>query len=113
LVGGWLLVYAARQVVRQREVVFVAVSGRARTLWRQRLRVLLAVPGVGPHRARLFLVHFGSIEAVVLAGLEELTDIRGIGSPTAGRIREVVADVTVGVCSAESLIDACNQALVL
>ena len=86
-----LLVYAARQVVRQREVVFVAVQRRARTLWRQRLRVLAAIPGVGAHRARMLLDHFGSIEAAVLAGVEELAEVPGVGPQTAARIRKVVA----------------------
>ncbi|MCL4181674.1 MAG: nuclease [Verrucomicrobia bacterium] len=93
-----LLVYAGRQVMRQREVVFVAVPRRARTLLRQRLRVLSAIPGVGARRARMLLEHFGSIEAVVLAGVEELAEVRGVGPQTAARIRKVVAAGSQAPC---------------
>jgi len=86
-----LLVYAARQVRRQREGVFVPVGRRPRTLERQRLRILAALPGVGSHRARLLLEHFGSVEAVILATEEELMDVPGIGGQTAQRIRKLVA----------------------
>ena len=85
-----LLIYAARQLTRQRETVFVPIRRRARTLERQRIQVLAALPGVGAHRARLLLKHFGSIEAVVLAGEDELIGVQGIGPRTAGRVRKVV-----------------------
>ena len=86
-----LLRFAAQQARRQRETVFVPARRRPRTLERQRIVVLAALPGVGAHRARLLLEHFGSVEAVVLAGEEELTEVVGIGSQTARGIRKVVA----------------------
>jgi ERCC4-type nuclease len=91
-----MLVYAARQVRRQRESVFVPVGRRPRTLERQRLRVLATLPGVGAHRARLLLEHFGSIESVVLATGEELRGVQGIGEQTAQRIRSLVVGQGVG-----------------
>ena len=56
---------------------------------RQRVQVLAALPGVGG-RARSLLEHFGSIEAVMLAGEEELVEVPEIGPHTAGHIRKVV-----------------------
>jgi ERCC4-type nuclease len=85
-----LLVYAAKQVARQREVVFVPAQRRPRTLERQRVQVLAGLPGVGAYRAQGLLEHFGSIEAVVLAGVDELEEVKGIGPHTAAGIRRIV-----------------------
>jgi DNA excision repair protein ERCC-4 len=86
-----LLRYAAGQASRERDSVVIPARRRPRTLERQRLRVLAGLPGVGAYRARLLLNHFGSIEAVVLAGTDELTEVNGIGPHTAKTIRRVVA----------------------
>jgi DNA excision repair protein ERCC-4 len=86
-----LLRYAAGQVSRERDSLVIPARRRPRTLERQRVRVLAGLPGVGAHRARQLLNHFGSIEAVVLAGPEELTEVSGIGLHTATTIRRVVA----------------------
>jgi len=86
-----LLIYAANQVGRRRDVVFVPAGRRARTLERQRIRMLAALPRIGPHRARILLNHFGSIAAVVQAAREELMEVRGIGEQIAREIREFVA----------------------
>jgi DNA excision repair protein ERCC-4 len=86
-----LLRYAAGQASRERDSVIIPVRRRPRTLERQRVRVLAGLPGVGAHRARQLLNHFGSIEAIVLAGVEELTEVMGIGPHTATTIRRVVA----------------------
>ncbi|MGC8988922.1 MAG: ERCC4 domain-containing protein [Verrucomicrobiia bacterium] len=86
-----LLTYAANQVGRRRDAVFVTAGRRARALERQRIRMLTALPRIGPHRARLLLNHFGSIAAVVQAAREELTEVRGIGEQIALEIRAFVA----------------------
>ncbi len=86
-----LLRYAACQARRQREFVCVSTRPRVRTLERQRLRVLAALPGVGAHRARLLLDYFGSIEAVVSAEEAEMISVRGIGAHTAKQIRRIVS----------------------
>lgn len=86
-----LLRYAAGQASRERDFLVIPARRRPRTLERQRVRVLAGLPGVGAHRAQQLLNHFGSIEAVVLAGPEELTEVQGIGPHTARSIRRVVA----------------------
>ena len=54
--------------------------------------ILQGMPGVGPERARQLLAHFGTVEAVVAADIEELTAVSGIGNGTArvihGAVRE-------------------------
>jgi ERCC4-type nuclease len=58
---------------------------------RQR-RVLQALPGVGPDRAKRLLAHFGSVRACLSADAEALAEIDGIGPATARRIVQAVED---------------------
>jgi ERCC4-type nuclease len=97
-----LLLYAAGQVSRHRDTVFIPLRRRARALERQRLLVLAALPGVGAHRARLLLEHFGSIESVILADQEDLTEVRGIGPHTAHQIRALVAAKPPGLPTSDA-----------
>ncbi len=48
--------------------------------------VLEDIPGVGAHRRRALLTHFGGIQGVRKAGVEELAGIPGINQQLAGRI---------------------------
>ncbi len=48
-----------------------------------------SVPGIGPAAARNLLQHFGSVEKVMIAPLEELMEVERVGARIAGRIREL------------------------
>jgi Fanconi anemia group M protein len=48
-----------------------------------------AFPEIGLKNARLLLAHFGSIQAIVNASLEELVAVKGIGEKTAVRVFEL------------------------
>ncbi|MDP2797460.1 MAG: DEAD/DEAH box helicase [Methanoregula sp.] len=48
--------------------------------------IISAFPEIGLKNARLLLAHFGSIQGVVNASLEELAAVKGIGEKTAGKI---------------------------
>ncbi len=50
--------------------------------------VLDAIPGIGPARRRWLLQHFGSLEAIRQASLEELTAAPGITKELAQKIKE-------------------------
>ena len=54
-------------------------------------RMLAALPQVGPHRAEMLLRHFGSVERLAAASVEELARVPGIGKVLARRIREAMA----------------------
>jgi len=86
-----LLIYAGQQINRRRDEIFIPARRPARSLERQRIQMLAALPGVGGHRARCLLEHFGSIEQVVRATERELIQVHGVGRQTAARIRVVVA----------------------
>ena len=51
--------------------------------------IISAFPDIGMKNARLLLAHFGSIQAVVNASLEELIAVKGIGEKTGQRVFEV------------------------
>ena len=48
--------------------------------------IISAFPEIGMKNARLLLAHFGSIQGIVNASLEELGAVKGIGEKTAGKI---------------------------
>jgi ERCC4-type nuclease len=63
----------------------------AKTLGEQQEYVVSSIADIGPVTARSLLDEFGSVEAVMTADEDDLTDAEGVGSVTAERIREVVA----------------------
>ena len=86
-----ILVYAGRQFSRlHRAEPAYAHRAKAKRLKTRRLRLLQSLPGVGPDRARNLLEHFGDVRSCLLATIEELIDVPGIGQKTAKAIQEVV-----------------------
>jgi ERCC4-related helicase len=51
--------------------------------------IISAFPEIGMKNARLLLSHFGSVQAISNAGLNELTAIKGIGERTAQKIYDL------------------------
>ncbi|MFB6136233.1 MAG: DEAD/DEAH box helicase [Halobacteriaceae archaeon] len=62
----------------------------AKTLAEQQEYVVSSIADIGPVTARSLLAHFGSVEAVLTAGEDDLREAEGVGEVTAARIREVV-----------------------
>ena len=85
-----LIVYAARQVQSLGKAGYPRPGYRPKTKKGRQLHILQGLPGVGPDRALRLLEKFGSVEAVMRAGLEDLMAIEGIGAKTADRIRWAV-----------------------
>ena len=67
-----------------------------KTLDEQQEYVVSSVAEVGPVTARALLESFGSVEAVVTAGEQELQEVEGVGPVTAQRVREVVGSEYAG-----------------
>jgi ERCC4-type nuclease len=63
----------------------------AKTLGEQQEYVVSSIADIGPVTAQSLLDEFGSVEAVMTAGEDELQAADGVGGVTAERIREVVA----------------------
>jgi excinuclease ABC subunit C len=47
-----------------------------------------AVQGIGPTRRKALLTHFGSIEAIRSASIEDLASVPGMNTAAAKRVRE-------------------------
>ena len=62
----------------------------ARTLKEQQEYLISSIPSVGPAVARNLLRHFGSVERIMVASLEELQHVELVGPKIAERIRELV-----------------------
>jgi ERCC4-type nuclease len=85
-----LMIYAARQVQRM-EAANPPFHGRKPKRKRTRqLRILQALPGIGPERAEQLLERFVTVEKVISATQQDLETIDGIGPKTASAIRSVL-----------------------
>ncbi len=92
-----LLVYAGRQVVRDRRLFWAnprPPPAGAAGPHRARLRLLCALPGIGPDLAARLLYHFGSVQAIAAALPPELMAVPGIGPVRARAIRETLGGPT-------------------
>jgi ERCC4-type nuclease len=81
-----LLLYAGQQLRRQSLAAVTAHGRRPKRRRRIQLRMLQALPGIGPLRAGQLLEHFGSVQRVVSANASELEVVSGIGPRTAEAI---------------------------
>ncbi len=63
----------------------------SRTLKEQQEYLISAIPSVGPTVAKNMLKHFGSVEKIMTAPLEELQEVELVGPKIAERIRELVS----------------------
>jgi Fanconi anemia group M protein len=62
----------------------------SRSLKEKQEYVISSISNIGPVSARNLLKHFGSVENVINATVDELVKVERIGDVTAGKIREIV-----------------------
>ncbi len=74
------------QHIRDEAHRFAITGHRARRAKARRVTELDEIDGVGPKRRRALLVHFGSINAIKGASLEEIARVPGINDKLAGEI---------------------------
>ena len=87
-----LMVFAARQGRANVSGALPRQGRRLKGRRRTQTHILQGLPGVGPRRAVLLLQRFGGVEAVMRAGVDELSSVDGIGATTAERIRWAVRE---------------------
>jgi Fanconi anemia group M protein len=86
-----LLATLARREQEERDrTVSVHSEKSGRTLAEQQEYVVSAIADVGPVTARSLLETFGTVEAVMTARRDDLTEVSGVGEVTADRMREVI-----------------------
>ena len=80
----------ANQVSRPHQTTLRRFDRKPKRLASRRLFVLQGLPGVGPALAQRLLAQLGSVEGVITAGTDALTQVRGLGPKKAARIRQLV-----------------------
>lgn len=83
-------VMAKREQVDEKRTPSLHGRKSAMTLKEQQEYIVSSISNIGPAAAHKLLLHFGSVEKVMRASLEELMGVESIGPKTAHRIREVV-----------------------
>ena len=86
-----ILRFLAQQVGDSEQRVLRRYDRKPTRIASRRLYMLQGLSGVGPALAQRLLIKFGSVERVVTADEASLTQVSGIGSRKAARIRELVA----------------------
>ncbi|MDQ2056294.1 DEAD/DEAH box helicase [Halobellus sp. H-GB7] len=85
-----LLTIAEREQTERERTVSVHGEKSAKTLAEQQEYVVSSIADIGPVTAQSLLKEFGTVEAVMTARKDDLTEVSGIGEVTAERIREVI-----------------------
>jgi ERCC4-type nuclease len=85
--ASYLLYLARHAVGLGRDPLASPYKRPARSLDQEALRLVMALPGIGPEGGRRLLAHFGSAAAVFTASETELRVVAGIGPGRARRIR--------------------------
>ena len=85
-----ILRFVAHQLRNSDPGILRRYDRKPKRLASRKLYVLQGLPGIGPALARRLLLQFGSIERVVAADEDTLTEVRGVGRKKAARIRELV-----------------------
>ncbi len=86
-----LMIYAAQQIQRSARETAHQHGRKPKRKRTRQLRILQALPGVGPERAEQLLDKFLTVEKVVSATQLDLEGIPGIGPKTASAIRSVLS----------------------
>ncbi|WP_323191336.1 DEAD/DEAH box helicase [Halostella sp. PRR32] len=91
-----LEVIAGREQQADDREVSVHGEKQSKTLAEQQEYVVSSIADVGPVTARSLLEQFATVEAVMTARKDDLTEADGVGEVTAERIREVVGSEYAG-----------------
>ncbi|OBI09376.1 excinuclease ABC subunit C [Mycolicibacter heraklionensis] len=92
------------QRIRDEAHRFAITYHRSKRSKRMTESVLDAVPGLGEHRRKVLISHFGSVARLKRATVEELTSIPGIGAATAAAVLEALgADGAAGAAEQQRM----------
>ncbi|CAJ1499249.1 excinuclease ABC subunit UvrC [[Mycobacterium] kokjensenii] len=92
------------QRIRDEAHRFAITYHRSERSKRMTASALDAVPGLGEHRRKVLISHFGSVARLKRATVEELTSIPGIGTATAAAVLEALgADGAAGAAEQQRM----------
>ncbi|MFL0285357.1 excinuclease ABC subunit UvrC [Mycobacterium sp. SMC-21] len=84
------------QRVRDEAHRFAITYHRSKRSKRMTASVLDAIPGLGEHRRKALVTHFGSVARLKEAGVDELTAVPGIGAATAQAVVDALRSDSPG-----------------
>ncbi len=84
------------QRVRDEAHRFAITYHRSKRSKRMTASVLDAIPGLGEHRRKALVTHFGSVARLKKAGVDELTAVPGIGAATAQAVVDALRSADPG-----------------
>ena len=90
------------QRVRDEAHRFAITYHRSKRSKRMTASALDAVPGLGEHRRKALVTHFGSVSRLSAASIEDITAVPGIGVATARAVLEALGDGTSGAGALDS-----------
>ena len=83
------------QRVRDEAHRFAITFHRSKRSKRMTASALDSVPGLGEHRRKALVTHFGSVARLKDASVEEITSVPGIGLATANAVLEALGVPTI------------------
>ena len=86
-----LLAIAKREQFKTKKSFNVRGTKKAKSMNHRQEFLVSGLPQINTQTARKLLKHFGSPEKIFTASLEDLTNIEGVGTKTAKRLRLVLA----------------------
>ena len=86
-----LLVEIAQKETSQK--VIRRKGNKPRNIRKRKLYILQGLPGIGRKSANILLQHFGNVEKVFSATMDDLRRVKGIGRITAERIRHILTEI--------------------
>ncbi|MBI3227467.1 MAG: excinuclease ABC subunit UvrC [Mycolicibacterium cosmeticum] len=90
------------QRVRDEAHRFAITYHRSKRSKRMTASALDAVPGLGEHRRKALVTHFGSVSRLSAASIEDITAVPGIGVATARAVLEALGTGTTGAGAPDS-----------
>ncbi len=85
-----ILIMTGRQAIKENRLIPLIKGYKPKKIRNHRLRFLQGLPSIGPKLAYRLYNNFGNIESVIVAPVEELMEIEGIGKKGAERIKGFV-----------------------
>ncbi|MFH1319742.1 MAG: ERCC4 domain-containing protein [Bacteroidota bacterium] len=85
-----ILIMTGKQAIKENRLIPLINGYKPKKIKSHRLRFLQGLPSIGPKLANRLFDNFGNIESVIVAPVEELMGIDGIGKKGASRIKEFV-----------------------
>jgi ERCC4-type nuclease len=99
-----LMLYASRQLTRRARGDSRRVGYKPGSKRRIQLRMLQAIPHVGPKKARSLLDTFGTLDAILTASTDDVAAVPLIGDKTAERIKWALSEPTPSAYSDDDLV---------